>query len=44
MPEYLAQRIIDEVYTYKFVIAKRTDLKLGIDNYLKEKGKEDLIM
>ena len=44
MSEYLAQRIIDGAYTYTFVISKRPDLKIGIDNYLKEKGREDLII
>ena len=44
MSAYMAQRIIDGAYTYEFVIAKRPDLKNGIDAYLTEKGREDLIV
>lgn len=44
MGAYMAQRIIDEVYTYTYVIGKRPDLKDGIDTYLIEKGREDLIV
>jgi len=40
---YLAQRIIDGAYTYDYVIQRRPDLKEGIDAYLIEKGREDLI-
>lgn len=43
MAEYMAQRIIDEAYTYDYVILKRPDLKAGIDEYLTEKGRTDLI-
>jgi hypothetical protein len=43
MAAYLAQRIIDGAYTYSFVISKRPDLKEGIDAYLIEKGRSDLI-
>lgn len=43
MEAYLAQRIIDGAYTYDYVISKRPDLKEGIDVYLREKGREDLI-
>jgi hypothetical protein len=43
MAAYLAQRIIDGAYTYDFVISRRPDLKEGIDAYLIEKGREDLI-
>lgn len=43
MAAYLAQRIIDGAYTYEFVISKRPDLKAGIDAYLTEKGRADLI-
>ncbi|WP_198401596.1 hypothetical protein [Parageobacillus thermoglucosidasius] len=43
MAAYLAQRIIDGAYTYDCVISKRPDLKAGIDAYLHEKGREDLI-
>lgn len=43
MAVYLAQRIIDGAYTYDYVISKRPDLKTGIDAYLTEKGRQDLI-
>lgn len=43
MAAYLAQRIIDGAYTYDFVISRRPDLKEGIDAYLIEKGRQDLI-
>lgn len=43
MGAYLGQRIIDEAYTYDYVVSKRPDLKEKIDEYLKEKGREDLI-
>lgn len=44
MAEYLAQRIIDGALEYDYVISKRPDLKEGIDAYLIEKGREDLII
>jgi hypothetical protein len=43
MAAYMGQRIIDGVYTYDYVISKRPDLKVGIDQYLIEKGRADLI-
>lgn len=43
MDRYVAQRIIDGAYSYDFVISKRTDLKAGIDAYLAEKDRTDLI-
>lgn len=43
MANYLAQRIIDEAYTYDYVISKRPDLKEGIDAYLISKNRQDLI-
>lgn len=43
MGAYMGQRIIDEAYTYDFVISKRPDLKEGIDTYLISKEREDLI-
>lgn len=43
MAEYLGQRIIDGAYTYSYVITKRPDLKPGIDAYLTEKNRVDLI-
>lgn len=44
MAQYMAQRIINGVYTYSYVISKRPDLKTGIDAYLTEKGRSDLIV
>ncbi|WP_275896033.1 hypothetical protein [Aeribacillus pallidus] len=43
MADYMGQRIIDGAYSYDYVISKRPDLKVGIDTYLQEKGREDLI-
>ena len=43
MAAYMGQRIIDGVYTYDYVIIRRSDLKTGIDAYLTEKGRADLI-
>jgi hypothetical protein len=43
MANYMGQRIIDGVYTYDYVISKRPDLKSGIDTYLTQNGREDLI-
>lgn len=43
MAAYIAQRIIDGVYTYDYVVTRRPDLKTGIDAYLTEKGRADLI-
>lgn len=43
MANYLAQRVIDEAYTYDYVISKRPDLQSGIDLYLIKNGREDLI-
>jgi len=43
MAAYMAQRIIDGAYTYAFVISRRPDLKDGIDAYLIEHGREDLV-
>lgn len=43
MADYLGQRIIDGAYTYSYVIGKRPDLKDGIDAYLTEQGRADLI-
>jgi hypothetical protein len=40
---YMGQRIIDDAYTYDYVISKRPDLKAGIDEYLISQGREDLI-
>lgn len=43
MAEYMAQRIIDQAFTYVFVIVKMKQYKGRIDTYLKENGREDLI-
>ena len=52
MADYLASRIINGVFdgrqegmtSYQFVISKRLDLKTGIDAYLTEHGRTDLII
>lgn len=43
MAEYMAQRVIDEVFTYAFIIIKMKAYKERIDKYLTENGREDLI-
>lgn len=43
MAEYMAKRILEEAYTYEYVIKKRADLKTGIDEYLTSIGRTDLI-
>jgi hypothetical protein len=43
MADYMATRIISGVYTYDYVISKRPDLKEGIDAYLVQEGRQDLI-
>lgn len=43
MAKYMAERIIQGVYTYKYVIEKRPDLKDAIHDYLIETGHSDLI-
>ena len=43
MAQYLGQRIIDGAYTYTYVVSKRSDLKTGIDAYLMEKSRTDLM-
>lgn len=43
MAAYLAQRIIAGAYTYDYVVSRRPDLKEGIDAYLIEKGREELM-
>lgn len=52
MADYLGQRIIDGAFddkqvgmtSYQYVISKRPDLKTGIDTYLTEQGRTDLII
>lgn len=41
--DYMGQRIIDEAYTYDYVISRRPDLQEGINRYLTSQGREDLI-
>ena len=43
MATYLAQRVIDEIYTYTYVVSRRPDFKTGIDSYLIKNEREDLI-
>lgn len=43
MAAYMGQRIIDGAQDYAFVISKRPDLKAGIDDYLIQKDRQDLI-
>ncbi|WP_176519727.1 hypothetical protein [Bacillus toyonensis] len=43
MAEYMAQRVIDEVYTYIVVITKMKVYKERIDKYLTDNGRADLI-
>jgi hypothetical protein len=43
MADYMAYRIMSGVYTYDYVISRRPDLKEGIDAYLVQQGREDLI-
>lgn len=44
MAAYLATRIINGVYTYEYVIERRTDLKTAIDQYLTDNGYASLIV
>lgn len=43
MGHYMGQRIIDGAFTYDEVMAKRPDLKPGVEEYLKMKERTDLI-
>ncbi|WP_180229118.1 hypothetical protein [Bacillus toyonensis] len=43
MAEYMAQRVIDEIYTYTVVIIKMKAYKERIDKYLTDNGRADLI-
>ncbi|MHC2836216.1 hypothetical protein [Bacillus sp. F9_6S_D1_P_5] len=43
MAEYMAQRVIDEAFTYAFIIVKMKTYKERIDKYLTENGRADLI-
>lgn len=42
MTAYIAQRIIDGVYSYDYVIDKRPDLKTEIDEYLSKQNSDNL--
>lgn len=44
MAEYLAQRIIDGVFSYEYVVSKKPEYKDGIDEYLIKKCKDILIV
>lgn len=44
MAKLVAQTIIDGKTDYVFAVKQRPDLKAGIDAYLREKGREDLIV
>ncbi|WP_163258439.1 hypothetical protein [Bacillus paranthracis] len=44
MAEYMAQRVIDEVFTYAFIIVKMKAYKERIDKYLTDNGRADLIV
>ena len=43
MGAYMGMRIIEEAYTYDYVLSKRPDLKEGIDAYLIGEDRADLI-
>ncbi len=43
MAAYMGMRIMMGAQNYTFVIGKRPDLKTGIDAYLTEQGRTDLI-
>jgi hypothetical protein len=43
MAEYMAQRIIDEVFTYDFIIKIMEPYKERIDTYLTQQDRVDLI-
>ncbi|MBY0596066.1 hypothetical protein [Bacillus bingmayongensis] len=43
MAEYMAQRIIDQAFTYDLIISKLKHFKERIDKYLTDNGRADLI-
>ncbi|WP_186292105.1 MULTISPECIES: hypothetical protein [Bacillus] len=43
MAEYMAQRVIDEVFTYAYIITKMKAYKDRIDKYLTDNGRADII-
>ena len=42
MTAYIAQRIIDGLYSYDYVIDKRPDMKAEIDEYLAKQNRNKL--
>lgn len=44
MAIYMGSRILSGALDYAYVVSKRPDLKEGIDAFLIEKGREDLIV
>lgn len=44
MANYYAQRIIDGALDYTLVVAKKPQYKTGIDAYLTDKERKDLIV
>lgn len=44
MAIYMGSRIVQGAQDYAYVISKRPDLKEGIDAYLTENGRSDLIV
>ncbi|MET1173761.1 hypothetical protein [Paenibacillus amylolyticus] len=43
MASYMGMRIIEGAYTYEYVCERRPDLRDGIDGYLVQQGREELI-
>lgn len=41
---FLGERIINGALEYIVAVSKRPDLKTGVDTYLTDKGKSDLIV
>ena len=44
MIRYLAMRILENAYTYSYVISRRPDLKEALDLHLMEIERDDLIV
>lgn len=43
MGAYMGLRIVEGAFTFTYVISKRPDLQDGIEQYLKNQGRDDLI-
>ncbi|MCM3174465.1 hypothetical protein [Paenibacillus sp. MER 99-2] len=43
MAIYMGMRIIEGAFTYEYVCERRPDLRDGIDAYLVQQGREELI-